>query len=1015
MAIKFLDKTGLGYFWGKIKSWVTSRGYITSSGSITGNAATATRLAGPKHSYTTAANAAKNWYRIANANTSQIDTTKPLHVQFMLTAYNTSVNKDYYQRWFVDCEVFGRQSGVRVFGNSSVPFQYVRVLYENTDASVTTSNRPAIDIYLNYVIASVSNIEIEEINNSGFDFLADGVLAVSTVPSGFESRQVSVYGSGVQYASSCDYAGRTRLQRSNITANATLANNDTYRSRVLNCTNAITITVPSLDSDYVWFLIKNFNAASTNKDVTIHPSTTSVLIDDSNADIVLKPGEWVIIASKAANSYTLISDGRWKSQKADKATTLAGYGITDAKIGNGTITLGSNSITPLTSHQTLPTLSRTISGSGNAITDITVSNHAITATKGSTFAIDSNVVHKSGSEVITGIKEFKNQYHDSTRTGETDWESTSLILRIPNYSKGTTPSTRYFGNILILDKDGDNIDWGGRLASLETDIDPVTSTNIVKILAYKNEIVNGVDAWDTAGFAVGFDGDGNKFAYCPPTREDRNNANDILTRNWIPKDTRIVHSSGDENVGGIKTFSNAIYAPQAYLRGLEFNQTVSNSGHGGYIDFHFNGDTSDYTSRIIEPESGKLSFYAIPRFINQNGVVSIRSSSLTRGELPNETQYNKWYISYADKNGNEIGCDQYAYTSQGRIVRRIITYGWVPHGSTNSSTFAQIAVGFQAGTITDGVQTALGAPFASCPSTPDTGEGSDIVTRNWIPKDTRIVHTTGNETIAGDKTLTGNLKISRNWVNLVAQNNHVDFADNTANSEWAGFWYINDKNGIHGMITSAWHYANGAIANARLAAIPGNTSSNLGTVWQSLPSGIGQFIPYSNNTMNLGSSTMRWKEVFAVTGTINTSDERLKDSIESVPDEILDAWEEIDWVQFKMKDAIQKKGNSARLHSGLIAQRIDEIFKLHNLNVSDYGLFCYDEWEALEPIYDDKGDIAVPPLEAGNMYSLRYEEALALEAAYQRRKNKILENRISELENQLSSMLQTLKELKGVG
>ena len=35
--------------------------------------------------------------------------------------------------------------------------------------------------------------------------------------------------------------------------------------------------------------------------------------------------------------------------KADKATTLAGYGITDAKIASGTITLGSDTITPLTS------------------------------------------------------------------------------------------------------------------------------------------------------------------------------------------------------------------------------------------------------------------------------------------------------------------------------------------------------------------------------------------------------------------------------------------------------------------------------------------------------------------------------------------------------------------------------------------------------------------------------------------------------------------------------------------
>lgn len=41
------------------------------------------------------------------------------------------------------------------------------------------------------------------------------------------------------------------------------------------------------------------------------------------------------------------------SGKADSATTLAGYGITDAKIENGTITLGSNTITPLTQHQTI--------------------------------------------------------------------------------------------------------------------------------------------------------------------------------------------------------------------------------------------------------------------------------------------------------------------------------------------------------------------------------------------------------------------------------------------------------------------------------------------------------------------------------------------------------------------------------------------------------------------------------------------------------------------------------------
>lgn len=39
--------------------------------------------------------------------------------------------------------------------------------------------------------------------------------------------------------------------------------------------------------------------------------------------------------------------------KANKATSLEGYGIEDAKIVNGTITLGKQSIKPLTEHQSL--------------------------------------------------------------------------------------------------------------------------------------------------------------------------------------------------------------------------------------------------------------------------------------------------------------------------------------------------------------------------------------------------------------------------------------------------------------------------------------------------------------------------------------------------------------------------------------------------------------------------------------------------------------------------------------
>lgn len=52
---------------------------------------------------------------------------------------------------------------------------------------------------------------------------------------------------------------------------------------------------------------------------------------------------------------------------------------------------------------------------------------------------------------------------------------------------------------------------------------------------------------------------------------------------------------------------------------LEFSNISSSAGHGGYIDFHYNGNTADYTSRIIEDASGQLTLSA--------GVVNIGTAA----------------------------------------------------------------------------------------------------------------------------------------------------------------------------------------------------------------------------------------------------------------------------------------------------------------------------------------------------------------------------------------------------
>ena len=139
-------------------------------------------------------------------------------------------------------------------------------------------------------------------------------------------------------------------------------------------------------------------------------NTSAVLNTEINNSIslstsVLKRRNITTDVSKVANSVA------W-SGVGSKPTTLSGYGITDAKIDNGVITLGSNTITPLTSHNNY---SITDSGSGNAVTEVSLSGTTFTVTKGATFlthhqniggkadktATVSNVAYNSTSKKIT--------------------------------------------------------------------------------------------------------------------------------------------------------------------------------------------------------------------------------------------------------------------------------------------------------------------------------------------------------------------------------------------------------------------------------------------------------------------------------------------------------------------------------------------------------------------------------------------------------------------------------------
>ena len=151
-----------------------------------------------------------------------------------------------------------------------------------------------------------------------------------------------------------------------------------------------------------------------------------------------------------------------------------------------------------------------------------------------------------------------------------------------------------------------------------------------------------------------------------------------------------------------------------------------------------------------------------------------------------------------------------------------------------------------------------------------------------------------------------------------------------------------------------------------------------------LESSIPCFQPTPDDTMSLGRAGSRWTTVYATTGTINTSDERQKQQIKPIDEAALRAWAKVDYVQYKWNDAVEKKGAGARWHFGLIAQRVKEAFESEGLDAFEYGLLCYDEWEAQAEEIDDNGVVVKRAHDAGDRYGVRYEEALALECAYLR-------------------------------
>ena len=157
---------------------------------------------------------------------------------------------------------------------------------------------------------------------------------------------------------------------------------------------------------------------------------------------------------------------------------------------------------------------------------------------------------------------------------------------------------------------------------------------------------------------------------------------------------------------------------------------------------------------------------------------------------------------------------------------------------------------------------------------------------------------------------------------------------------------------------------------------------------------------------------MRFTTVYTTDSAISTSDRNLKTDILDIDDALLDKWKNIKWKTFKYKASVDEKGADARIHTGLIAQEVEDVVDV--LEARKYGFYCEDSWNDVYDTqyltfpaqYDVSGVMTRPERRekvvtlkkaAGSQLSLRYQEVQAIENAYLRRELETLRKEVEEL------------------
>jgi hypothetical protein len=124
------------------------------------------------------------------------------------------------------------------------------------------------------------------------------------------------------------------------------------------------------------------------------------------------------------------------------------------------------------------------------------------------------------------------------------------------------------------------------------------------------------------------------------------------------------------------------------------------------------------------------------------------------------------------------------------------------------------------------------------------------------------------------------------------------------------------------------------------------TSSGVISLGANLVSNVSYTVPQNDGVANLGFSGLRWAQVYAANGTINTSDANAKQQIADFTAAEIAVGKRLRGLfkTYKMNEAVERKGSAARIHAGVMAQAVFDAFAAEGLDANKYSVYCVDTW-----------------------------------------------------------------------